>query len=275
MTLNQKGHYSGGKVVICGQSVYCYFFDKIIFEKREKNTESEKEKTVSDPMTSFYRSKSKAEKIIKCNAWQWFHDYKKPFLPVFLTLTFADNVQDLTEANRKYSKFIQRLNYEIFNEKKARLQYLGVVEFQKRGAIHYHVIFFNLPFIKNVYEVWNEGRIDLKGVKSMRGLTIYLSKYMVKEAEDGRLKGRKRYFTSRKIYRPIVIKNYLVAKRICDVLKDRLKCKKSFEVDFIGEIDFYSYLLKDDENILDFNLDHFSRLEIELGIKKQQEKINL
>lgn len=275
MALNQKDHYSGGKVVICGRSIYCYFFDKIIFEKKKKKTEFKIEKTESDPTASFYRSKNKAKRIIRCNAWQWFDNYKKPFLPVFLTLTFAENLQDLTEANRKFSKFIQRLNYEIFKEKKAGLQYLGVVEFQKRGAVHYHIIFFNLPFIKNVYEIWNEGRIDLKNVKSMRGLTHYLSKYMVKEAEDGRLRGKKRYFTSRKIYRPIVIKSYFVAKEICDILKNRLRYQKSFDVDFIGRIDYYSYLLQDDENILDFELDQFSRLEIESEIKKQQEKINL
>ncbi len=277
MSLNQnrKYSYSGGKVIIYGQSVDCYFFDKVFIEKRKKLSECNPEKRKIDPLASFYRSKSKAKKIIKCNAWKWFHANRKPFMPVLLTLTFAENIQNLTKANRKFSKFIQKLNYYIFSDKKAKLQYLGVVEFQKRGAIHYHIIFFNLPFIKTIYKIWNEGRVDLRSVKNMKGLINYLSKYMVKESADRRLKGRKRYFTSRKIFRPIIIKSYFIAKGVSDVLKNRLKYQKSFEVDFIGRIDFYNYLLKNDESILDFSLDRFSRLKIESEINIQKEKTTL
>jgi hypothetical protein len=277
MTLNQKQKHSylGGKVILYGQSVDCYFFNKIVIKKTKDLSECEPEKREIDPLTSFYRSKSKAKKIIKCNGWKWFNNYKKPFMPVLLTLTFAENFQNLTEANRKFSKFIQKLNYYIFNDKKAKLQYLGVVEFQKRGAIHYHIIFFNLPFIKNIYKIWTEGRVDLKSVKTMNELIRYLSKYMVKESADGRLRGRKRYFTSKKIFRPIIIKSYFITKEVSDVLKNRLKYQKSFEVDFIGRIDFYNYLLKNNENILDFNLDPFSRLEIESEINIQKEKTTL
>lgn len=67
----------------------------------------------------------------------------------FVTLTFSENVESIDYANDEFRKFIQRLNYRLYSTKKASLKYLATWEKQKRGSIHYHVIFFNLPFIKN------------------------------------------------------------------------------------------------------------------------------
>jgi len=266
--------YPSGKIIICGQTIYCYFYSQKWFAHKRRKDRAETKKA-SDPLLSFKRSKTNTERIIKCNAWEWFGDDGQTFLPVFLTLTFKENIQNLNIANREFSKFIQRLNYEVHGEKKAKLQYLGVVEFQNRGAIHYHIIFFNLPFIQNVYDIWGNGMVDLKGVKTMRGLTRYLSKYMVKGGEVGRLKGRKRYFTSKKVLRPVVIKDYFIAKDIFDNLEKRLEYKKSFKIDFIGDIDFYIYLLQNKERILDFDLDHQSRMAIESEINREREKTKL
>ena len=57
----------------------------------------------------------------------------------FLTLTFADNIEDIEYANNEFKKFIKRLK-----RKYPRFRYISVIEFQKRGAIHYHCL-VNLP----------------------------------------------------------------------------------------------------------------------------------
>jgi len=64
----------------------------------------------------------------------------------FLTLTFKEDIRDQRIANRLFSKFIQRVNYHLGK----RTKYLAVVEFQdkkRKGVIHYHVIFFNVPYL--------------------------------------------------------------------------------------------------------------------------------
>lgn len=61
----------------------------------------------------------------------------------FLTLTFADNLTDIDKANYQFKKFIERLKYRYSS---IELKYIAVIEFQKRGAVHYHLL-NNLPYI--------------------------------------------------------------------------------------------------------------------------------
>lgn len=43
----------------------------------------------------------------------------------FLTLTFIENIQDITYANNEFNKFIKRLNYELYHTKRSKLKYLA------------------------------------------------------------------------------------------------------------------------------------------------------
>ena len=61
----------------------------------------------------------------------------------FLTLTFADNMTDIKECNLLFKNFIKRLKYQYDLH---NLKYLAVIEFQQRGAVHYHVL-LNIPYI--------------------------------------------------------------------------------------------------------------------------------
>lgn len=163
--------------------------------------------------------------IVKYNVGQYKKQNGSKFPPVFLTLTFADNVQDWKYANREFSKFIQRLNYRVYGEKCTKLAYVGVPELQERGAIHYHVLFFNLPYIDKteVESLWGLGytRIEVEKVGNMKGESLgkYITKYMVKQfySKDKNGKdlfyydkemweGKKVYFASRNLYRPSVFK---------------------------------------------------------------------
>lgn len=53
----------------------------------------------------------------------------------FITLTFAENITDLDQANNKFHIYTTQIRkrYPAF-------RYIGVPEFQKRGAIHYHLM---------------------------------------------------------------------------------------------------------------------------------------
>lgn len=118
---------------------------------------------------------------------------------------------DPKEANGIFTKFIQRFNYALFRIKKSILKYVVAIEFQKRGAVHYHAVFFNVPYTKNlkvlVPEIWQEGFVKVESIKKhIHDVGYYLTKYMTKEQLDKRLVGKKCYFSSRNLRRPVLVK---------------------------------------------------------------------
>lgn len=131
----------------------------------------------------------------------------------FLTLTFRKNVTDLTEANECFKQFVQNINRELKKKnKKSKLSYVAVVEYQKRGAIHYHII-CNLTYmrVEVIRDCWRravkerEGNIDLKNIKHVDNVGAYVVKYMTKADADERLIGKKLYQTSRGLKKPIEV----------------------------------------------------------------------
>jgi hypothetical protein len=62
------------------------------------------------------------------------------------------------------------------------------MEYQKRGSIHFHLLVFNLPFWdwKEILSAWKRithqslARVDIRLVKSRRGVMSYVSKYIAK-----------------------------------------------------------------------------------------------
>ena len=124
----------------------------------------------------------------------------------FMTLTFKENIQDVSHTNYEFSKFIKRLNFHLYHVKKQFLKYLAVWEKQKRGAIHYHIIFFDLPFIrtKKLTEIWGHGftKINTIDVDSRDNRGRYVSKYFSKDVEEKTYK-QKSFFKSQNLIMPI------------------------------------------------------------------------
>ena len=125
----------------------------------------------------------------------------------FITLTFKENITDLRIANREFKKFIQRLRYQYSDFK-----YLAVIEFQQRGAVHYHML-CDLDFIEvaEIEKIWENGFVWIKDLlkanngKPVDNVGAYLVKYMNKNILDKRLMGKKAYFTSRNLVRPEIV----------------------------------------------------------------------
>lgn len=123
----------------------------------------------------------------------------------FLTLTFAENLTDIDEANYLFKKFMGRLKYAFPSLK---LKYIAVSEFQKRGAVHYHLL-CNLPYIdvKKLNEIWGNGYIKLNKIDDVNNVGAYITKYMQKDFDDPRLIGKKCYMTSRNLNKPTKLNN--------------------------------------------------------------------
>ncbi len=129
----------------------------------------------------------------------------------FLTLTFAENLTDLQGCNKKIKIFIKKLK-----RIKKEIKYLLVPEFQKRGAVHYHIL-INLDETeqKLIANLWGHGFIKIKKIKEGANVGFYVSKYIGKDLEDQRYFNNKKYFCSRNLNKPIEmtsaldIKNFL------------------------------------------------------------------
>lgn len=170
-----------------------------VIEKKKPDVKQEYD-AIKRKQKHYEQMRWEISRIIDCN----FDDNTK-----FMTLTFKENIQDVKYTNVEFKKFIKRLNYYLYNEKKQKLKYLAVWEKQKRGAIHYHIIFFELPFINidELQRIWGNGFVKINKIdvdsKDNRGR--YVSKYFSKDIDEKDYK-QKAFFKSLNLKKPIVIR---------------------------------------------------------------------
>jgi rep protein len=171
------------------------------------------------------------KRIIDCN----FDDKS-----TFLTLTFRKNIQDIERANREFTLFIKRLKRYLKNQ---QLKYIATWELQQRGAIHYHLVLFSVPYIKNdkLSELWGNGFIKINKIKETvktEAVGVYITKYFVKDL-DKKANQKKAYFSSRNLIKPKETKKKLDFDTINDIITDEedLLYIKNFTAKEFIEID--------------------------------------
>jgi hypothetical protein len=258
--------------IICLDDVIGYNYKaKTKYNRRkfDELTEEEKEESKARKESYYKRKIYEIERLIDCN----YNDKS-----TFLTLTFARNLEDLPEANKEFNLFIKRLKYHLkkldeaneddetdentedvkvdeANEdtedteddeakEKESLKYISIWERQERGAIHYHVIMFNLPFVeaKKLEEIWKNGFIKINLIKdedkATGSVSTYLTKYFVKDIAE-RVREKKAYFSSRNLKKPKEWKQRLTDDEINEILvndKDILYQKEFDGKVFIGTV---------------------------------------
>lgn len=162
------------------------------------------------------RSKIKLQRLVKCNS----NDFK-----TFITLTFKDNITDLSIAYNRFRDFIKRTGKLQNNFK-----WVCVPEFQKSGRVHYHMItnidLDNTDLIykqeeedKTYYHIktWSQiirnKKIDTLGFDSVelikdkdgndtKKICGYISKYMSKSYIEDCFFNHNRYYSSNNLIRP-------------------------------------------------------------------------
>jgi len=117
-------------------------------------------------LDNYIRTKSRIKRL----AWSNSGSFK-----TFITLTFADNIQDFNHANKCLDIFLKR-----FRRRFPSVMYLGVPEFQKRGAIHYHFLLTEYVSKEWVRRHWKNGHVKATKVWSEDGLRGYLLKEISK-----------------------------------------------------------------------------------------------
>jgi hypothetical protein len=102
---------------------------------------------------------------------------------VFLTLTYPSNMNDAETGKAHLRAFLERVRRKF-----PKASAIWRIEYQERGAVHFHLLFFSLPYWKadNIRLVWgeiigeNNPRIKIETIRTRRGTTYYVSKYVAK-----------------------------------------------------------------------------------------------
>jgi len=118
-----------------------------------------------------------------------------------VTLTYRENVQDRTRVLENMERF-----HRMLKRAGASLQYVTVLEYQKRGAIHFHIAVRGFQDVRLLRRCWyrivgnGQGQVNVRGPRpgsSPVKLARYLSKYISKDVDAlPREAGEHRYFCS-------------------------------------------------------------------------------
>lgn len=159
-------------------------------------------------------------------------------------------MSDVKECNQLFKKFIMRLNYKL-NQK---IKYLAVIEFQERGAVHYHVL-SDIPYIpqKELQDIWGHGFVYINAVKHVDNIGAYIVKYMTKDTEDLRLQGLQAYLHSRNLIKPYEVVNHNLKE--FDLYEKKLEQKyklselkpvfeSNYDTEHLGSCEYIQYNLK-------------------------------
>ncbi|WP_235341175.1 rolling circle replication-associated protein, partial [Anoxybacillus thermarum] len=200
----------------------------------DEDMKATREKNRADALQ---RARKNLRRLINANVDAWAERVK------FFTLTFKENVQDIKMANYEFKKFRQRLEYHL----ELKLKYVAVIECQKRGAIHYHMVTFNMPYVPHadLERIWGHGFVKVNAIDEVDNVGAYVTKYMTKDNDDERLKGEKCYFSSRGLIKPaeeIIKKEDLNAMR--EALSPNKVYENTFDSEHLGLINYQQYNLK-------------------------------
>ena len=152
------------------------------------------------------------------------------------TLTYRENVVDRDRAVEDFKKFTRSMRRHFSN-----WSAVTVLEWQKRGAAHFHMGVNGFFPVTVMRKVWLEiigggkgcGNVDVRFEPDGRGnawskLASYMAKYLAKDLDQGRQPGEHRYFRCqisehpKEIYYVPVTAPHYTEKRIMLELADDL-----------------------------------------------------
>lgn len=208
------------KIVKCGEYIQVYFYSvrKTKIKKDLEQINDIKKLDINDlyfenesligsknnkkiEYRNILRTKLNCQRLAKANSNDW---------ESFITLTYSENMQDLKQAKKDLYYFCKNVQKKIKDFK-----YIAIPEFQKRGAIHFHLL-TNLSLNDKLiitqqkdnekyYDVkyWNKGFTSFEPLKGdMKKVIGYISKYMTKECDD-RLFSIRRFTSSQNLVKPV------------------------------------------------------------------------
>lgn len=223
------------KVIECGEYTQLYLYPKLKIRHMDEDGLSKGggysrvgEGTIE--YKNLVRAKNQMSRLVMANYSEF---------TTFITLTFAENLTNIKKANAVFNDWVGNLKKRL----KSDFKYIAVPEFQKRGAIHYHLltnIDYNsfsllskdeLRLYSPTSRTWEVGRSVLswkQGYSLAKDITSdeydligYMAKYMLKDF-DNRLFAHRRYLYSQNLEKP---------------------CEKVLDLDIDSDIDYLQKLV--------------------------------
>jgi len=192
------------RLIVSGNFYELYKYEQPYFYNKSPSVSEslylEKQNLLERREDNLFSCRQKVRRLINSNVGMYSQRSK------FITYTFKHNETNLKNANKLWQLYQKKLRYRFGD-----IKYLLVVEFQQRGAVHYHVLYFNLPYIARggqyLSALWTWGDVNIRVVDHVKNVGAYVCKYLQKEMFDNRLVGEKAFFCSRGIFKPLEIKN--------------------------------------------------------------------
>lgn len=206
------------KLVECGDYIQLYLYGKkkvknidddnndlnlkavLLNSKNSKGSKDNSNSLKEIEFRNIIRSKLECQRMAKSNIGSW---------KTFITLTFKENITEVNDAMYQFKKFVIKVR-----RIKKDFMYLCITEFQKRGAVHFHILtnididdeslMYRQEDNKNFVHIkyWNDGFTSVEPLNgNPKKIIGYISKYMTKDI-DNRLFNKHRYFYSRNLNKP-------------------------------------------------------------------------
>jgi len=173
--------------------------------------------------------------------------------PCFLTLTFRE-VVDIDQGYKSLTKFGLKLRKQFGPS----LAWISVPEYQKRGAIHFHILVFGLAdeFVDTerktrlIAGLWGNGFVDLVPTDGAPQIASYMAKYMGKAMGDYRLLGKKAYSATRNVLRPVSLSSDCSIRSAWDYFRDEIGAvdksvvlERDYDTMFLGRCKYRQYVI--------------------------------
>lgn len=190
------------KVIISGNTVETYEYEKDL----NKSTKQRKARINKGYKHSYTRRKDNVRRLRKNFVRLVRSNLTGNECPLFFTFTMVAVIR-IEPAYECFSNFVRRMRAKYGQE----WSYIAVPEFQKRGAVHFHVLTWGLPQnlvyderdTRAIQRLWTYGTCDVIKTDGNVKLASYFAKYMQKALFDERLLSQKSYVCSRNIVRQV------------------------------------------------------------------------
>uniref|UniRef100_UPI003F693E1F rolling circle replication-associated protein n=1 Tax=Streptococcus pluranimalium TaxID=82348 RepID=UPI003F693E1F len=166
------------KIITSGDTVEVYSLKTRQRKGYEKKDTGQKRRNFSDlsfeEKVEAYKRKTVYIKQKRVDVMRLISSNFQQGLTKFLTLTFKEHVTDRAQAMDEFKNFMKRLNYLQKKLKRQSVKYLGVIEYTKKGRIHFHVVLFNCGYIPKaeLEKIWGNGFVRINRIKGMNGSAV-------------------------------------------------------------------------------------------------------
>lgn len=226
------------KAIVCNNVIEIIAYEEPVYEGFESVVRGKQGGKKLKRKDSLNKTKNNIRRLINCNL--------EPN-STFATFTYAENMTDINQGKNDFKNFIKRWNYQRKKQELDALKYVYVVEFQKRGAVHFHCIFLNSGYIKNkeLKELWRHGHVKINKIKDVDNVGAYVVKYMAKDVLDDRLLGKDLYGRSKgNLREPYIIKDPQELAALEDKIKNYCVYDKQFASEYHGSVQYKQYNTK-------------------------------